>query len=307
METGAGSIKEFIASLPEIGSGLRSQTVDLDPALAQMLLNSQGHNRRVKRDLVERLARDIRESRWQLNAQPLLIDAEEHLGDGQHRCLAVIKAEMTVPVVVTFGISPTAFATLDSGRSRSPGDLLHLRGEKATGSLTRALNLISLYKRDLMKRNRWSEAATNAEREQLLEQHTEIRDSVERSEKAKGIIAPGVLAYVHWRGRQVAERAADDFVEAVATGEHLSGDSPAYVLRETLRKNKGARKKKLQAPVILAYAIKAFNAYAKGEPMRVLSWKGREGFPEFISPESDEAQRSNRSVPMISEQAAPVG
>jgi hypothetical protein len=143
----------------------------------------------------------------------------------------------------------------------------------------------------------------------LLEQHPEIRDSVALCGKAKGIIAPGVLAYVHWRGRQVAEKAADEFVEAVATGTNLAEENPAYVLREVLLRNKASRKKKLLAYVILAYTIKAFNAYAKNEPMRLLRWTEREGFPEFISSESDQAKRTDRSVPMISEQveAAPLG
>ena len=279
------SLQDFILSLPEIGGGLRSKTLDLTPQLAQQLLSSQNHNRNIKRDLIDRLARDIREGRWQLNAQPILVDSEGHLGDGQHRCRAVLQAEMTVQVVVTHGIAPTAFATLDSGRSRTPGDVLSLKGEKSTGNLSAALNLVSLDKRDSMKRNRWSEAATNSEREQLRQQHPEIRDSVTRCEKAKTVVSVGILAYVHWRGRQVAERAADDFVEALTTGANLSEDNPAFVLRETLLRNKGSRNKKLQRPVIVAYTIKAFNAFAKRERMRKLSWSDREGFPEFVTSE----------------------
>jgi hypothetical protein len=280
---GQVSLAQFILSLPDIGGGLRSRTVDLDPALAQQLYDSQGHNRPIKRFLVERLARDIQDGRWQLNAQPILVDSESHLGDGQHRCLAVIKAQATVPVVVTFGIAPTAFATLDSGRSRSPTDMLFVRGEKSTGNLSRALNLIFLDQHGFMRKNRWSEAATNSEREQLLKQFPEIRDSVARCAKAQPIISPGTLAYVHWRGRQIAERAADNFVEAVITGAKLAEDSAAHVLRETLLRNKSSRTKKLQYTVILAYTIKAFNVYAKNEPMHVLSWKQkREGFPEFV-------------------------
>lgn len=279
------SIQDFIDSLPEIGGGLRSRTVELNSSLAQILLDTQSRNRRVKPTLVEKIARDISEGRWQLNAQPLLIDSEAHLGDGQHRCLAVIRSGRSVPVVVTFGISANAFATLDSGLSRSPSDMLFLRGEKATTNLSRALNLVSLYKRGLMKRNRWSVVASNAEREQLLEEHQDIRDSVRRCEPAKPVIAPGVLAFVHWRGHQLAEHAANQFVDAVAIGANLADDSPAFVLRETLLRNKANRKKKLQAPVILAYTIRAFNCFARSETMRKLTWREREGFPEFLSPQ----------------------
>ncbi len=278
-------LDDFISSLPEIGGGLRSKTVDLTPDLARLLIASQQHNRNIKRDLVERLARDIREGRWQLNAQPILIDIENRLGDGQHRCLAVIQAQVSVPVVITHGIAPTAFATLDSGRSRTPADLLSLKGEKATGNLTAALNLISLEKRGSMKRNKWSEAATNPEREQILQQHPEIRESVALCEKAKAVISVGIFAFVHWRGRQIDVEIADAFVELVASGANLSEENPAFVLRETLLKNKAMRNRKLQRPVIVAYAIKAFNAFARREAMRQLSWKSREEFPEFIERE----------------------
>jgi hypothetical protein len=278
-------MEQFISSLTEIGTGLRSKTVTLDPGLAKELLASQSHNRTIKRDLVDGLARDIKEGRWELNAQPILIDSEGHLGDGQHRYLAVIKAEVAVPVVVTFGIAPTAFTTLDSGRSRTPSDVLFISGEKSTGYLSRALNLISLDKHGSMRKNRWSESATNSEREQLLEEHPEIRDSVQRCEKAKGVISAGTLAYVHWRGHQIAPQAADDFVDALATGANLPVDNPAHVLREMLLKNKVNRRKKLQGPAVLAYVIKAFNAFAKGESMRKLTLRPTDGFPEFVLPE----------------------
>jgi hypothetical protein len=142
---------------------------------------------------------------------------------------------------VTHGIAATAFATLDSGRSRTPADLLSLKGEKSTGNLTAALNLISLDKRGSMKLNKWSEAATNPEREQLLERYPEIRQSVSLCEKAKGVISVGILAYVHWRGRQIDAATADEFVESLAIGVNLSEDNPAFVLRETLLKNKAMR------------------------------------------------------------------
>jgi len=107
---------------------------------------------------------------------------------------------------------------------------------------------------------------------------------VRRCEPAKPVIAPGVLAFVHGRGRQLAERAADQFVDAVAIGANLSDDRPAFVLRETLLRNKANRKKKLPAAVILAYTIRAFNCSAMSETMRMVTWREREGFPELLSP-----------------------
>jgi hypothetical protein len=126
--------------------------------------------------------------------------------------------------------------------------------------------------------------------------HPEVRDSVNRCGKAKDVISAGTLAYVHWRGARVAPEAADSFVDAIATGANLAEDSPARVLRETLLRNKGPRKKKLQQPVILAYTIKAFNAHARGEPMRVLSWKTREGFPDFISSEQSRGSHERQAA-----------
>jgi hypothetical protein len=148
-----------------------------------------------------------------------------------------------------------------------------------------------------MRKNRWSESATNSEREQLLEEHPEIRDSVQRCEKAKGVISAGTLAYVHWRGHQIAAQAADDFVDALATGANLLVDNPAHVLREMLLKNKVNRRKKLQGPVVLAYVIKAFNAFAKGETMRKLSLRPADGFPEFVSLEQVRETHEAQGLP----------
>jgi hypothetical protein len=39
---GIPPVEEFISSLPEIGFGVRSKTVDLNPAIAQQLLIHKG-------------------------------------------------------------------------------------------------------------------------------------------------------------------------------------------------------------------------------------------------------------------------
>ena len=47
--------------------------------------------------------------------------------DGQHFCYAVIACGLTVKVRIEFGLDPALFEKIDTGRSRTLGDLIHNR------------------------------------------------------------------------------------------------------------------------------------------------------------------------------------
>jgi transcriptional regulator with XRE-family HTH domain len=120
-----------------------SRVEDIDPDLARLLLSGNVRNRSVSRATVEKYYRDIISGRWQTTHQSIALDREGRLLDGQHRLLAIIKANQTVKLYVTYNAPPESFPIIDGNRIRSHSDMLHLsHGMKNSSQVTASLKLI---------------------------------------------------------------------------------------------------------------------------------------------------------------------
>lgn len=107
---------------------ITSHQVDVDPAEAARLLGTNSENNRLlHKDTVARYARDMRLGQWMLG-EPILIDWNGVLIDGQHRLEAIIKAEITVPLVIVEGVDPEIRLRLNTGKPRNPQDALRVAG-----------------------------------------------------------------------------------------------------------------------------------------------------------------------------------
>ncbi|MEI8064585.1 MAG: hypothetical protein WCH84_11045, partial [Verrucomicrobiota bacterium] len=76
--------------------------IDVTPALAWQWLKNNYGNRTIKDDMVVAYARDMVNGVWAATHQGLAFDVDERLIDGQHRLKAVIMANRTVKMKVTF-------------------------------------------------------------------------------------------------------------------------------------------------------------------------------------------------------------
>src|ERR1700757_3825044 len=74
------------------------------PELAAEWLRKNTHNRPLRRNVVEALARDIVAGNWVPTHQGVAFYDDETLFDGQHRLSAIVRAQKPVAVLVTFGI-----------------------------------------------------------------------------------------------------------------------------------------------------------------------------------------------------------
>lgn len=119
----------------------------IDPDLAALLLEGNVRNRDISPALVEAMARDMREGRWQLTHQGIALDKECRLLDGQHRLSAVVLSGATVRMTVTYNVEPRAFNVVDlGGRPRSLGDVFGLKtGESYSSMIVASLRIMGSY------------------------------------------------------------------------------------------------------------------------------------------------------------------
>lgn len=99
-------------------SGIDMRRVEISPAKAQEMMLRNRKNRRVRPLHVAAMARDMRAGRFMENAETIKITATGNVWDGQHRLLALIKADVTLFFWVAYGFpddDAALHATIDTG------------------------------------------------------------------------------------------------------------------------------------------------------------------------------------------------
>ena len=97
---------------------MRIEIQAITPAIAAEYLKKNTRNRNLQQVVVDRYADDMARGNWQLTHQGIAFNADGVLLDGQHRLAAVIKAGVTVEMMVAFGVADKAQGDMDSQQVR---------------------------------------------------------------------------------------------------------------------------------------------------------------------------------------------
>lgn len=108
------------------------EVVTMTPEWAQQILKQNTSNRSVRKAVVDKYAHDIKSGEYKLTHQGIAISRDGVLLDGQHRLLAVIKANTSITIPLATGCDPSIFSVLDTGATRKAFDVLMI--EKVTNS-----------------------------------------------------------------------------------------------------------------------------------------------------------------------------
>lgn len=112
------------------------------PQMAAGFLKKNCNNRRVDKNRVGRYAGDIISGNWIPSNATIMIDENGEMVDGQHKCLAIIRADKPIRCLVIEGVSERAKIHIDEGKSRSFSDFLQIQGyvnSKIVAAITRRL------------------------------------------------------------------------------------------------------------------------------------------------------------------------
>ena len=100
------------------------------PSQAAEWLLSNTRNRPVSQRTVERIAEEIRGGGWVVNGDAIRFGSDGTLYDGQHRLLAIVKANVGVLTGVVRGLLPEARDRIDvGGRDRTARDVVQITDE----------------------------------------------------------------------------------------------------------------------------------------------------------------------------------
>jgi len=213
-----------------------SSIITLTPAKAQRLLDNMVCNRKLDIQKVEDYTRAIKDGRWQVSGQGIILTQDGRMLDGQHRCQAVIRSGQSIQILEVRGVQLSAFDVMDDGKKRSAADVVGLRG--IANAKTTASILPYLWReKHGVALNGWARMSLR-EASQLIDQNTDVAVSAHWVVGNKGRIGKracgGVLGYAHWKAGRINIFNRDEFFARFSDGVGLGANSPILRLREGL-------------------------------------------------------------------------
>lgn len=281
----ASAVLEQAATQPVKGKGLSallSNTVQVKPGrqivtpdMARVYLAANETNRPISRSAVNRLKSILAAGEWRYNGEAIKFSKEGKLLDGQHRLTAIAESDVSAELMVVTDLQPEAFATLDQGRKRSGGDVLHVRGVARSQHV--AVACAQLYK---IMRNKPIYGGNSPipayGTDRIFARHPGLADAVEfcapivkRGENA--VIGLGYLAAYLYVGQSILnqkERAAA-FAEGMATGVDLADNSPILQFRHKVLGSRSG--KVMQAQAKTALFAKTFGLFMGERVVKTLT------------------------------------
>lgn len=255
------------------------------PDWAQSVLDHRNNNNRnMSERHINRLARDMSNGTFVYNGDNIRFAADGTLLDGQHRLAAIVKSGISLDLGIVWNLPNSTQDTMDDGRKRTMANVLELSGEgykaKTTASILRRAVMLE---RGNLHNNNF--APTKREMQAYLEAHPEVKDSAAMAEHVRnghGVrCAASTLGLAHYMFSQKSRKDANLFFQLLRTGAGLDAGDPILVLRNRLSVEGSTRLSGEQREV-LAWFIKAWNAWRQGKKIKILRHKSGEAFPEAI-------------------------
>ena len=155
---------------------------DVTPKVAAGWLEKNGANRRLRATAVDAYAKDMAAGNWRIIPHAICFAPDGVLLNGQHTLRALIKANMSVWLLVATDVAIETAAVMDSGRIRTIADQLHLIGSDTD---PRALRLARYVRAGIKYVKDKSNLLFNG----ALAEYAEHRDAIDHT---LGFIRPGI-------------------------------------------------------------------------------------------------------------------
>lgn len=242
------------------------EEIRVTPEIAQHWLTFNTANREVTQMKVDQFKLDMESGYWLDDGAPIRFSYGKLL-DGQHRLKALILAGVTIRLLVVFGLDSETQATMDTGRGRTPRDIMAIEGQDKWSSavLGSAIHTIIAYESGLAI---YSQAKyTNREvRNYYLEHAAALTTSINRVKtypRKFPLLPHARTVALHYTFSKIDADAADQFFDRLLIGDGLATTSPIYQLRARLAGDQNSKRHRT-AYEHFHFVIKAWNAWRKG-------------------------------------------
>lgn len=234
---------------------MKAEVITITPALAKSLITSNTiRNRPLNDRAVTRFANDIKNGKWVLNGEAIILSDNSDIIDGQHRLKAVIKANLPIKSLVVRGAELSAFDTIDIGSKRSGSDILGIAGYSHSRLLAAVLRSLDSFKASGFQPSVpiLGQSLNTDKRVNYLELIKKYPNAIEsakyihnRSKNAAMFRPESFAALTHYLFGEKDVEARDDFFDAIYEMKSGPEFKPLLTLRRQMENTSIAKEKKL--------------------------------------------------------------
>jgi hypothetical protein len=253
----------------------------ISPEIAEEFLKKNHSNRKVSRPRIISYVNDMQSGRWGFNPSPIVFSENGDMIDGQHRLMSVIEAGISIEMLVMRGAPNECKDNIDSGKSRSAGDALAIKG------IVNATNVAAIASRILSHEKYGNNGGTGnlhsfttgknpskaevvdyvEENDKYLQSLLQRADVVYRSSPIR-LLATSEIAFLFHA--LTPEEKANEFLAKVVGGIGISENTPELAIRRALEKTRVTKELHYSNNDLSVLIFLAFAKSLKGESCQIL-------------------------------------
>jgi hypothetical protein len=269
---------------------MTTKIVKINAAIAAEMLKSNIDNRAEAKAHVRFLKDQMIAGKWKFTADPIKISKTGRVLDGQHRLMAIIESNTEHDFLICYDLDNEIFDVLDTGKNRSAGNVLSIKGFENYVSVAALSKMIIRY-----NSGQYSGLLTGfggvggrkpvtnqdilafAESNDLMPY---LRFGSVLNDKCK-LLTRTVYAFFYYLFTNIDEQSANIFFEKLVTGVGLTHKDPILYLRNKLIEDMGANNK-MNARSKMGYVLKCWNLYRKNEECTFIRFNIKDQMPDPI-------------------------
>lgn len=255
----------------------------ITPELAQQFLCKTVRNRKITQGVVDFYVNQMRSGQWRLTGDSIKFSVDDVLMDGQHRLKAIIAYGKPIDIFVTEGLEPETFDVLDTGKSRTAGDLLSVFGVEKANNIAAIVRFIVHFKRGKFSQGYHKrDSVTNHDILEFVNKHpglNEVLNFVHLVYRDFRFVPVSILGGLYFLFAEKNQSKADQFFTQYRTGLDLQKGSPVYLLRDKLLRDQTNKTKFTQRQKVALFIV-AWNNFIQGKELSKLILS--EEFPKII-------------------------
>jgi hypothetical protein len=252
----------------------------IDKEMAVRLMERNEDNRGLKGSVIDKINRDLINSRYYLNGETISISRNMKLLNGQHRLTSVIVTGIPIRTWVVFGVPDECKTTFDQGTAKSAADYLKMMRVASSKDVSILVKLILLYAPGVEVTNK-DLASRRISRQDILTEYENFQTPIQyamstfglrKTTKVMKAVASISAAHV-LISREVPQTTVDTFFDMITgTGGNIEHENPVLWLRAKLSAVASDPRIKLEATseYKLNIIVKTWNAYIMNKKVQRL-------------------------------------
>lgn len=244
--------------------------------MAKEMLESNVSNRRVNLSMVSQYAFDMVNGNWKTDtAECIKFSKERILLDGQHRLLAIVKANTPILFHVAFDLDENVFDVLDTGKIRNTTDIFKINGIHKENVIP---SIITQYNQIVLNKYASLQGVDTSTSHKLLKQYYESPEFWQNVARVATnyyilfakIITPSMIGGFYAYFVKSDAELADNFFSQLCSGANITNNT-ILLLRNRLIQDK-VSVKKIQKLTKVIFMIKTWNAFVLNKELKCLKF-----------------------------------